>query len=274
MSTEKKLTQLWKKYKKCHDLKSKNELVEHYYFLVEKISANLERSFKYKISRYELASHGVDGLYKAIERFDLDREIKFETYASQRISGSMIDGLRSEDWVPRSVRLRYSAINREKEILETKSGSKIDDTEAAKHAGFCEKDFMKNKKKFIPISLSSIEECSSELGINDSKKDFNIFLKSTSVSSPDSKILRKEFFNKLLGKNFSQREREIIYYYYYEELSMGEIAEKLELSESRVSQMLKKLISKLKLRAELNPNYFKKDILSIIEECNDRDSLF
>jgi len=273
MSTE-ELTQLWKKYKKRHDLKTKNELIEHYYFIVEKISANLERTLKYKISKCELASHGVDGLYKAVEKFDLDRGIKFETYASQRISGSMIDGLRSEDWVPRSVRLRYSAINESKEFLETKSGKKIDDIEAAKHAGFCEKDFVKNKKKFMPISLSSIEECSSELGMENSKKDFNIFLKSKSVPSPDSKILRREFFNKLLGKNFSQKERKIIYYYFYEELSMGEIAKNLDLSESRVSQMLKKLIDRLKLRIELNPNYFKRDILAVIEECNDKDSLF
>lgn len=274
MSTNEKLTQLWKKYKKCHDLKTKNELIENYYFIVEKISANLERSLKYKISKHELASHGVDGLYRAIENFDLDRGIKFETYASQRISGSMIDGLRSEDWVPRSVRIRYSAINEAKEILETKSGKKVDDAEAAKFAGFCEKDFTKNKKKFMPISFSSIDECFSEIGIENSKKDFNVFLKSNSVSSPDSKIIRKEFFNKLLGKNFSQRDRNIIYYYFYEELSMGEIAQKLDLSESRVSQMLKKLIVKLKLRAELNPEYFEKDILSVIEECNDRDSLF
>ena len=222
-----------------------------------------------------MASYGVDGLYKAIERFDLDRGIKFETYASQRISGSMIDALRKDDWVPRSVRVRSNAIKKIKSELEAKHGRKIDDTEAAKHAGFCEKDFIKNVKKFMPISLSSIDEFSSPSnGIETSKHDFNISLKSKNVPTPDSKIVRKEFLNKLIGKNFSRREKKIIYYYFYEDLSMGEIASALDLSESRVSQMLKDLMKKLKTRIELNPNYFKKDILEIIGECNDKDSLF
>lgn len=269
-----KLTQLWKKYKKYHDLKSKNELIKHYYSVVEKISANLERSFKYRISKHELASHGVDGLYKAIERFDLDRGIKFETYASPRISGSMIDALRKEDWVPRSVRIRSNNIKKVKSELEAKYGRKIDDTEAAKHAGFCEKDFIKNVKKFMPISLSSIDDCASNVNIENSKHDFNISLKSNNIPSPDSKVVRKEFLNKLIGKNFTTRDKKIIYYYFYEDLSMGEIADALRLSESRVSQMLKDLLKKLKIRIELNPNYFKKDILEIINECNDKDSLF
>ena len=274
MSTE-ELTQLWTKYKKYHNLETKNKLVEHYYFLVERLSANLERNFRYKISKYELASHGVDGLYKAIERFDMNRGVKFETYATSRVSGSMIDGLRKEDWVPRSVRLRYAAINEAKSELEAETGKTISRVEAAKHAGFDENDFITNSKKFLPTSLSSIEVCTSgNSDGEDSKKDFNIFLKSCEISSPDSRIVRKEFLNKLIGKNFTKRERNIIYYYFYEDYSMGEIAEVLKLSESRVSQMLKTLLKRMKKRIELNPGYFEKDILEIIEGCNDRDSLF
>ena len=274
MSTE-ELTQIWTKYKKYHNLETKNKLVEHYYYLVEKLSARLERSLRYRISKYELASHGVDGLYKAIERFDMTRGIKFETYATPRISGSMIDGLRKEDWVPRSIRLRYEAVNAAKLELEAELGKTISHVEAAKHAGFDETDFITNTKKFFPLSLSSLDVCTSnDVDMEDSKKDFNIFLKSCEISSPDSRIIRKEFLNKLIGKNFTKREKAIIYYYFYEDHSMGEIAEKLDLSESRVSQMLKHLLKRLRKRIELNPDYFKKDILTIIEGCNDKDSLF
>jgi RNA polymerase sigma factor for flagellar operon FliA len=274
MST-KELTQIWMKYQKKRDLKTRNKLILSYYYIVEKIASKLERKLNYKIFKEELASYGLDGLYEAIEKFDLNRNIKFETYATTRIRGSMIDALRKDDWVPRSVRVRFNNIAKKQSELELKLGRKVSEKEAVDKAGYCYKDFIKNSKKFTPMSLSSLDDYISDGSDQDGVIGrFNIFLQSNNVPSPDSKVLRKEFLNKLIGKNFSKKEKNIIYYHFYENLSMGEIAKKVDLSEPRVSQLLKGLVDRLKKRIELNPSYFEKDIIGIIEDCNDKDSLF
>ena len=85
---------------------------EHYYIYVRKIATNLSKKYNNKVSSEELASYGLTGLYRAIDYYDETRNVKFETYAYSRIRGSMIDGIRSDDWVPRSVRLRQDVIER------------------------------------------------------------------------------------------------------------------------------------------------------------------
>jgi len=269
----KKLQKTWEKFQKNKDKKQLKKLVEYYYEnFVLKIAKSLEKRLRHKIAVEELASHGVSGLYKAIKSYDSFRGVKFETYAYSRIWGSMIDGLREEDRVPRSVRIRQAKIEKARHKLELKSGHKVSDQEAVQHAGFDIGEYYKNKSKFHATFGTSIETNTNDICTEDNKKDFNRYL--TSNESPaDSCILRKEFLNKLIGKDFTPFERKIIYYYYYEQLSMREIARDLNVSESRISQIHQSILVRLRNRIEVNPDYFDSNVLEIIESGKNKDSL-
>jgi len=274
MKTE-NISDVWDVYLKDRDENSKNKLVEHYFTFVNKIASMLSKKLNNHVSSPELASHGVDGLYKAIEKFDITMGNKFETYAYIRIRGAMLDGLRKEDWVPRSVRIRESVIQKEQDSLQGMSGTKVSKSEALKKLGINELDYNKNPEKFRARSISSIESCSnSNIDDNDNKKDFNTYLESHKNSSPDSQIIRKEFLNKLLGRRFTKLEKKIVYLYYYENLTMKELANKLNISESRISQIHQDILKRLKTRIKINPSYFSDNILDIIDKCNSSNSLF
>jgi RNA polymerase sigma factor for flagellar operon FliA len=267
------LQKTWENYQENKDELSKHKLIEHYYELVEKIAKNVNKKMNNKVSKEELSSHGVSGLYRAIEKFDKDRKTKFETYAHRRIHGSMIDGLRSEDWIPRSVRVRKDKLENVIHNLETKIQHKASCSEILQEAGITETEYHKNYNKFNPRALSSIDNYTEDYQENsENNLDFNKYLESKKTSAPDSKLIRKEFLSKLLGKDFSSLERKIIYYYYYEKLTMREISIRVEMSESRISQIHQDILKRLKIKIELNPKYFEKDIISIISKCNHKDS--
>jgi len=269
------LSQTWNIYLRDRDDNSKRKLVEHYFGFVNSIASRLSVKLNNHVSPPELASHGVDGLYKAIERFDITRGNKFETYAYIRIKGAMFDGLRKEDWVPRSVRVRQSNIEKERYKLENISGKKTSELEALKNLDINETDYNKNVGKFKAKSISSIESCSNpDIDNSDNKKDFNMYLEAHNCSSPDGKVLRKEFLNKLIGKKFTKLEKKIVYYYYYRNLTMKEISQELEISESRISQIHHNVLKRLKTRIKVNPSYFSDEILGIIKNCNSNDFLF
>jgi len=250
--TKTELNSLWKTFKKTNKQEKRNRLIEHYYSLVEKIARTVSKKINYKVSSEELTSHGVDGLFKAIEKFDLNRDIKFETYAYSRIKGSMIDGLRSNDWVPRSVRIRQSKIEEAISELEVETGEKADILSAVNKIGIEATEYIKNTKKFKASMCSSLDtsSCLDE----DTKKDFNKYLESN-VSSPDIKIIRREFLSKFLSKGLRPFERKIIYLYYYEKLTMREISIRLKTTESHISQMHKAILKKIKNRIARDKHY-------------------
>jgi len=271
---------LWNKYSsaKTDRMKdeSRNKLVEEYYPLVKKIAYKLSQKLNWKVSPDELTSFGVDGLFIAIGKFDINKGVKFEHYASQRIHGSMIDNMRKEDLIPRSVRLNHTKFENTRDILESEAGKSVTDTEVAAEMGISLSDYNKNLKKYHPVMFSSLEGSDMSSGSDSDmfKQDFNSNLISNSTPSPDSKVIRKEFFNKLLGNGFSSTERMIIYLYYYKNFTMDRIAEKLKISESRVSQIHKDLLPRMKDKVERNPNYFSEHIEGFITETNDSEVLF
>jgi len=265
--TKTELNSLWKTFKKTNKQEKRNKLIEYYYSLVKKIARTVSKKINYKVSSDELASHGVDGLFKAIEKFDLNRNIKFETYAYSRIKGSMIDGLRSNDWVPRSVRIRQSKIEKAIVSIETETGEKAKILSAVEKLGINTSEYIKNPKKFKASICSSIDT-STCLGDEENvKKDFNKYLESN-VLSPDIKIIRREFLSKFLGKGLRADERMIVYLYYYEKLTMREISLRLRTTESHISQRHKAILKKIKNKISKNQQYLKefKEIFS----CKDK----
>ena len=223
-----------------------------------------------------MASFGVDGLYIAIEKFSLDRGVDFPTYANRRISGSMIDNVRKNDFVPRSVRLNYNLIEKTRQEMETTEGRRVTEYEIIERLGIDQKEYLINTKKYSPLSFISIEgsDITNENKSEDFKQDCIMDMIDKSSSTPDAKLLRKEFINKLISKNFSPDEQKIIYYYYYENLTMGEIGKKIKSSESRISQIHMDIMDRLKNKIERNPEFFNDNIEEIIKGCNNNDSLF
>ncbi len=252
--------------------KLERQLVEIYYPLVRKIAYGLTTNINWKLSPDELSSFGVDGLYIAINRFEIERGLKFETYASIRIRGSMLDGIRKEDIIPRSVRINNKSIERTKDILESEKCRKVFDYEILKELDIEYEEYHKNIKKFHPVSYSSIEGSNicNENTQDTYHQDTNPNLTDTKVKSSDNYIIRKEFRNKLIGKGFSKLEQKILSYYYYKNLTMDRIAEKLNMSESRISQIHKSLLPRLKDKILRNPRYFSNDIYTIIQNCNSK----
>jgi len=270
---------LWEKFHKekikLKKDKIRTEIVEIYYPLVQKISYKVAKNLQWKVLPEVLSSFGVDGLYIAINKFSLDRGVDFPAYANRRIGGSMIDGIRREDLIPRSVRMNYSLFEKTRQNIESKEGRKVSEYEIIEELGINQKDYVMNIKKYSPLSFISLE--GSDISGNsqeDFKQDCLTDLTDKKTTSPDSKIIRKEFLNKLISKNFSPFEQKIIYYYYYKNFTMGEIGERLGTSESRISQIHSDLLERLKEKIERNPEFFNNDVKTYIKECNDEDLLY
>ena len=272
--------ELWKKFQK-EKVKNKKDkyrqkLVELYYPLVQKISYKVAQNLQWNLQPEELASFGVDGLYIAIDKFSLDRGVDFPTYANRRIGGSMLDNVRKNDFVPRSVRLNHNNIEKKRQEMETIQGRKITDYEIIEELGIDQKEYLVNTKKFCPLNFVSLEgsDIAKDGNSEDFKQDCISDMIDKSSSTPDSILIRKEFINKLISKNFSPFEQKIIYYYYYENLTMGEIGEKINSSESRISQIHMDILERLKNKIERNPDFFSDNIEGMIKDCNNNDSLF
>lgn len=254
---------VWKKYKTGKHPHLKNEIVSYYYSLVQRIANKLAAKMNYKVSSDELGSHGVDGLYKAIEAYDLGRGIKFETYAYARIRGSMIDGLRTEDWVPRSVRIRHNDIEDAREKARLDLGREPREEEVMQKAGIDFNDFNSQRKKYNPVSFASIDSnfmSQSSTEESENKQDFNRYLEADG-EDPVSDMERREFLIKVIGKDLKMVEKKIIYYYYYQKLTMREISNIIEMSESRVSQIHHAVLGKIRQSICQNPEIFGEDML-------------
>ena len=265
--TEKRLRRVWWLYLYRPGNANLRRLAEHYYQYVRNIAAKMSSQFDYKVSADDLTSYGVDGLYKAIQRYDPEKCTAFTTYAYIRVRGAMLDGMRKDDFVPRSVRLRQSKIESTRNRLRSEKGSSVRDEDVLDELGIDPKEFCRNQGKYKALGFSSIETSSnSDIDSGDNKKDFNSYLTSVNEPTPDSNFLKREFLNKLLGKNFTQLERKLVYFYYYKSLTMNQIAEKLGLTESRISQMHQEILGRLRERTKLNPEYFSKDLLPDIKQ--------
>jgi RNA polymerase sigma factor FliA len=271
---------LWIKFQSETDNKKKKDLerklVEIYYPIVQKIAYNMAEKMNWKVTPEELASFGVDGLYIAINKFSLTKETTFPTYSNRRIKGSMIDGMRKNDLIPRSVRINHNIIEKTRTILESKKGRRVRNEEILKELGIEEKEYLKKTRIYHPVTFSSLDKSdfSDKCQEETTKKDYNTYLIDRNVSDVGSNIIRKEFFNKLMGTSFSRIEQKIIYLYYYKDFTMDKIACALNLSESRVSQIHKEVLPRIQDKIRRNPKYFSEDVYKLIIECNDKDCLF
>lgn len=236
----------WERYLEEQNEKDRNILVEHYFPYVQNISKKMSKKMKGKVAAQELASHGVDGLIKALENFDVNREAKFETYAYARIRGAMLDGLRTEDWVPRSVRQRQAKVEGARNRLRDTLGRDASEEEVLDELGISGTDYFRNPNKFKASHTSSIDCCvSNDIEGDYNKLDFNKNLISN-VGDPENNMVKNEFFQKIAGENLDSIEKKIVIYYYYKNLTIKQISAKINISESRISQIHQKALKKLR----------------------------
>ena len=240
--------QIWKKFHSTRDTYHRNLLMEHYRPIVKYSAERLHSKLPDKVELDDLISAGTFGLMDAIDAYDPKRGVKFETYCSPRIRGSILDELRSMDWVPRLVRSRASQLGKATASLETYLGRKPTVEEVAKKMKLNKDDFEKLRRDASAISLVSLDT-----KYNDSESDNDLseidVIKDNRCQDPLTEAQKRDL-KSLLTKGLTRAERLIIVLYYYEEMTMKEIGATLDLSESRVSQMHSSIVARLK--AQLN----------------------
>jgi RNA polymerase sigma factor for flagellar operon FliA len=246
------LRDLWRKYKTTGDERARERLVVAYSPLVKYVSGRMASGLPAHVEESDLISYGLVGLISAIERFDLSREIKFETYAITRIKGAIIDELRSLDWVPRSVRARARDIERANSKLEHKLQRAPTDEEMAVALEMTVDEF---QESLLQISNSSVAALDEMWSVSDSSGDQVSLLdtlQDPEAPDPATAMDSVEMKDRVADAiaRLPEREKLVVALYYYENLTLREIGEVLGVTESRISQLHTKAVLRLRGRLQ------------------------
>ncbi|MGH3005025.1 MAG: RNA polymerase sigma factor WhiG [Gaiellaceae bacterium] len=241
---------LWIQYKRSGERALRDRLILTYAPLVKYVAGRLGSGLPAHVEEGDLVSYGLLGLIGAIERFDPERDIKFETYAIARIKGSIIDELRSMDWVPRSIRARARDIERTIAHLEAKLARAPTDEEIAQRLGITEEEFQESLLEISRTSIAALDELWSSSSTGGDPIALIDTIEDPLAAEPQSAMAQTEL-REALGEAIArlpEREKLVVTLYYYEELTLREIGEVLGVTESRVSQLHTKAILRLKAR--------------------------
>jgi RNA polymerase sigma factor FliA len=236
---------LWEDYSKKRTPELQEKIIIEYAGLVKLVAGRLSMYLGYNVEYDDLVGYGTFGLIDAIDKFDYSKGIKFETYASLRIRGAILDQIRKMDWIPRSIRQKQRKIDTAYHNLEIKFGRAVNDDEIAKELEISVEEletWQSQTKITNVISLDEFMEQGTE-----TKMEQNL---TASFDQPD-KIIEKEELKELLVKTLealTEKEKKVIILYYYEELTLKEISRILEVSESRISQLHTKALQKMRVK--------------------------
>jgi RNA polymerase sigma factor for flagellar operon FliA len=246
--------QLWRDYKANPTVELRNRLVENYLPLVRYNAERIWSRLPEGVDLDDLISAGVFGLMDAIDAFDLDRGVKFETYCVPRIRGAMLDELRTMDWVPRLVRSKASKLEEARKGLEAELGRPPRAEELANRLGMSLVDFEKMMNEACAVSLISLNKKWYETDSYKDVREIDI-LEDKKAEDPTRRLQNRDLM-RLVTRGLNRNERLIIILYYYEEMTMKEIGMTLDLSESRVSQMHSSIINRLQsLLSQRKPEF-------------------
>lgn len=236
---------LWEDYSRNRSSDLKEKLIIEYAPLVKLVAGRLSMYLGYNVEYDDLVGYGIFGLIDAIDKFDYGKEVKFETYASLRIRGAILDQIRKMDWIPRTVRQKQKKIETAIKDVETREGRSATDTEIAQSIGITEDEYMDwqgQMKVTNVVSLNEFMEQGSEVPVDT--------IHSSQFDSPEE-VLEKSELKKILAEALdllTEKERKVILLYYYEELTLKEISSVLEVSESRISQLHTRALQKMKAK--------------------------
>jgi RNA polymerase sigma factor for flagellar operon FliA len=242
-----KVAKLWKTYKKTADQGVRNQLIEHYLPLVRNHAERLKAKLPGVVQVDDLTTSGVLGLMDAIEQFDPDRKVKFETFSAIRIRGAMMDELRGLDWVPRLVRQRAKMLTESTAALRAALGRQPSEEEVARHMNVPLDEYRRIADDGRPANVFSIYGKRPNNAHNtDAEDPEDVANLCDDRSANPLQIAQQKTLKDVLTRGFSRSERLIVVLYYYEQLTMKEIGATLDLSESRVSQMHTSIVNRLK----------------------------
>jgi RNA polymerase sigma factor for flagellar operon FliA len=247
---EKSEQELWEEYRKTSDPQIRDLFIKQYAPLVKYVAGKVAIGMPHNVEFDDLVGFGVFGLFDAIEKFDPEKHVKFKTYAVTRIRGAIFDELRSIDWVPRSVRQKSREIEDAIHKLESSLGRSASDKEIAKELGMDLNEFQKTMLKISGTSILSLNDLWYSGDEND-KVSIVDSIESPQSLNPDT-IVEKEEIKRVIVQAINElpdKEKKVLVLYYYEDLTLKEIGEVLEVTESRISQLHTKAI--MRLRAKL-----------------------
>lgn len=245
---------LWQNWAATRDPHAGDLLIKKYTPLVsyhvQRIGTNLPKN----ISKDELTSLGMMGLFDALNKFDINRDLKFDTYASFRVRGAIIDGLRKEDWLPRSAREKSKKMELQIEAMEQQLGRHVTPEEVAEQLDINVDDVYQTMQEHFMSNILSIDEYNTD---QDDTEIKSFAIRDHLTKTPEEEAVRTELLQDLVGSilKLNEKEQQVLSLFYTEELTLTEIGEMLHLSTSRISQIHSKAIFKLRkiLSAEM-PN--------------------
>ncbi len=238
---------LWAEYRQHRTTELRNALIVRYLDLA-RMTAERERTrLPAEVDAEDLRQAAVIALVRAIEKFDPSLGHKFETFCSLHLRGGMIDQLRCMDWVPRLVRHRSSRLDRARSALEARLGRVATDEEIRKQLDVSEREFRKLRRDSAPPSMVSLDRPCFEGDSSRALREIDTVADGR-ANRPEVESMRRDLLNRI-GRGLSRAERLVISLYYVEQMTMREIGEVLDLSESRVSQMHTLIIKRLRGQA-------------------------
>ncbi|NLX63465.1 MAG: FliA/WhiG family RNA polymerase sigma factor [Clostridiaceae bacterium] len=240
--------ELWKLYSETKDQSIKEQLIIEYADLVKYVAGRLSIYFGSNVEYDDLVGYGVFGLIDAIDKFDLSKKVKFETYASLRIRGAIIDAIREQDWAPRSLRKKCKELERTYYELENELGHSASDQEVADRLGITLDEFNKLLQEVNISQMISLEdylEQNHETGLGPFSMQQESGLPEQRLEMIELKEILADTIDKL-----PEKEKMVVTLYYYEELTLKEISLIMNVSESRISQLHTKAIMRMRAKLE------------------------
>lgn len=236
---------LWEEYGRSRQPEVREKLILEYAPLVKLVAGRLSMYLGYNVEYDDLVGYGIFGLIDAIDKFDSMKAVKFETYASLRIRGAILDQIRKMDWIPRTIRQRQKKIDAAIKEVETAKGRNATDSEIAATLGISGEEFtdwQSQMKITNVVSLNEFMEQGSEIPADNNR--------SAHFDSPEEVLEKDELRDALRDalELLTEKERKVIELYYYEDLTLKEISNILEVSESRISQLHTRGLQKMKTK--------------------------
>lgn len=235
---------LWDKYIKTKSPELREQLILEYANVVNLVAGRLSMYLGYTVEYDDLVGYGIFGLIDAIDKYDMTKNVKFETYASLRIRGAILDQIRKMDWIPRTLRQKQKRMDTAIAKLEAAHGRPATSDEIAEELGITKDEYegWKAEAEFTNmVSLDDYLEQGSEGRIETFGAKFQ---------QPEKAVQKQELKEMLIEalKTLTDNEQKVITFYYYEELTLKEISQILNVSESRVSQLHTKGLQKIKVQ--------------------------